>query len=508
MNRCHRGWSGLLYKTMIAGLLITASVANAQEPPTDSTIAFWVVEALREDPRVRFSNIKVASEHGVVRLTGSVFSLAESQYARLIALKIQGVRKVSNQLMVESLDRSDADIVADVRRRILQSSSVRLRGLKITGDAGQVVVAGTVNSLPQREEATLLASEVRGVRGVRNEMEISFPNHRPDAEVAKDIEAAMKRDVYLNTLPINIAVDDGVATLEGTVGNAYQRERATQEARRVENVIAVDNRLEVDWLRERGVRDEMPRPSDEELKIAVRAELAQDLRIDAADISVAAIEGHVSLRGSVGSFYEKQLATQSAMSVAGALWVSNLLAVRVDWREDREITSDVVFGLQSDYLLRNQRISVRVADGAVTLSGTVNSANEKVHAADVAGRVRGVRSVSNALEVAWTPKFRDAAIADRVKTRLLANWETRWVAGKIKVKVESGKVTLNGVVNTWGQWREAGRIAYLTDGVWSVDNQLAIDNVDYRWEEWFSDSPPIYNDAYPEYRNYFFERRF
>lgn len=34
------------------------------------------------------------------------------------------------------------------------------------------------------------------------------------------------------------------------------------------------------------------------------------------------------------------------------------------------------------------------------------------------------------------------------------------------------------------------------------------DNVDYRWEEWFSDTPPTYFDAYPEKRFHPFERRF
>ncbi len=497
---------------LLIGLLFIGttlqSQLTAQEPPTDDTITFWVVEALREDPRVRFSNVVVASEQGTVALTGSVFSLAESHYARLIALKIQGVRRVSNQLTVETPERPDSELVDDLRRRILQSSSLRVQGLAITANAGQILIKGNVSSLTQREQATLLASEIRGVRAIENEMQVVFTSKRSDDEIASDVEGAMRRDVYLNTLPINISVGNGVVVLTGTVGNAYQRERATQEVRRVANVADVDNRLEVQWLLERGVRGALPRPSDQDLKIAVEAELVENLRINASDISVSATDGHISLRGSVGSFAEKQLAGESVMSVAGALWVSNLLAVRIKSRDDAEIANDIQFAFRSDYLLRGQELNVHVLSGAATLSGNLASANQKVHAAELAGRVRGVRLVNNAIAVLWTPKYRDAEIDARLKSRMQANFETRWVANQIKVDVESGKVTLIGACENLAQKREAGRVASLTDGVWAVDNQLTVENANYRWDAWHSDTPPIYYDAYPEYSVQFLERRF
>ena len=72
---------------MIFAVLSAPSTCFAQERPSDEAIAVWIVDALREDPRVRFSDIQVSSQNGVVRLTGSVFSLAESQYARLSSTK-------------------------------------------------------------------------------------------------------------------------------------------------------------------------------------------------------------------------------------------------------------------------------------------------------------------------------------------------------------------------------------------------------------------------------------
>ena len=45
----------------------------------------------------------------------------------------------------------------------------------------------------------------------------------------------------------------------------------------------------------------------------------------------------------------------------------------------------------------------------------------------------------------------------------------------IQVKVSGHKVTLKGVVDSWYQKDEAGRIAYNAPGVWSVENELLVD---------------------------------
>ena len=484
------------------------TIAWGDTPSTTETINRWVVDALREDPRVRFSNIVVASENGNVTLSGSVFSLAERQFAGLIALKIQGVRRVSNQLTIDTPDRLDSDLVTDIRRKILNSSSMRVGNLTVVSNSGNVMVGGDVRSLPQREQVTLLVSEVQGVRAIQNDIQIVLATTRSDQEISDDVEGAMRRDVYLNTLPIEIFVANGTVVLSGTVGNAYQRERASQEARRVANVVAVKNEIGTSWSLQRGARVDEPRPSNDELKRAVEEELAENLRINASGIFVSAVDGQVVLRGSVDSFSQKELASENVMSVAGALWVSNLLAVRIESRNDGEIAKEVDAILQSDYLLGGQGIVVRVLQGEVTLTGAVHSANEKVHASELSGRIRGVRAINNAIDIGWKPKYRDASLEDRIRARLQANSETRWVVDKIDLRVEGGKVTLTGVVQTWVQWREAARVASLIDGVWAVDNRLTIANANYRWEAWHSDTQGTYFDAYPEYSILLYERRF
>ena len=134
-------------------------------------------------------------------------------------------------------------------------------------------------------------------------------------------------------------------------------------------------------------------PSDDKLKEDVRLELNEDERLDSLNIKIDALSGHVMLRGSVPTYYQKRIAEQDTRNSVGVGWVTNLLSVNAAWREDNAIRDDVEFEISTDYALSPDDISVRVRNGLVTLSGHVNNFYQKAHAADVASRVLGVREV-------------------------------------------------------------------------------------------------------------------
>lgn len=473
--------------------------------PSNDTINFWVMEALREDPRVDAWGITVSTDNGIVTLTGTVLNLAEKNYADLETKKINGVRGVIDKIVVKPAYRTDADIRQDISKRLHNSSFIKSQNIEVTVFNGEATLKGTVRSWIEGQHATMIASEVRGIKAVHNNLEIMYKSKRTDDEIQKDVIAEINRDVYLTGLPIDVAVQDGVVNLTGEVGNAYQKERAWSDAW-VWNAKDVKNKIEVKWWDEKGVREKSPRPTDKQIEDAVLDELIQDLRIDDTpfDIKVKVKYGHATLRGTVPTYYQKRMAGKDVRDVVGVVWVSNLLTVRPDIREDWAILDDVNFEMGADYALSGQDIKVRVRDGVVTLSGDVNTPYEKTHAADVASRIWGVRDVFNYLKVNLRPQYTDAALKERIKSRLFANWETRWVANQITVKVKSGKATLTGTVNTWPEYNEASSVAFLTDGIWAVDNQLTISDVDYPWGEWYYVGPDHIYDPYYDYWYYWY----
>jgi osmotically-inducible protein OsmY len=125
-------------------------------------------------------------------------------------------------------------------------------------------------------------------------------------------------------------------------------------------------------------------------------------------------------------------------------------------------------------LLNGEDIGVRVNDGVVTLTGNVNEKYERTHADQVASRVTGVLDVVNLIQVNPPPKYTDAALERRIKDRLRHDAETRWVADQIRVHVHDGEAVLEGTVNFWSERDEAAHVAFRTDGISSVNNNIRV----------------------------------
>ena len=473
---------------VLALMMVTmvALPAFAADKLADADITYWVKDALRHDARIDASEITVSTLNGIVTLAGSVDNLAAKQYADREAKKINGVMGAVNQIIVSPGWRSDVDIRNAVRRRILNSTVIESEGIFVTCSEGKVTVSGTVDAWNERAEAGLLASEVRGVKEVQNNITTKWAGPRTDQEIKNDAVAALARDVYLTGLPVTVSVADGMVMLAGSVGSAYEKDRAYSDVRYISHVKGVSNDLNVEWWEEGDTRKETMWPSDDALRDAVRAELRDDYRVDSAEISVSVSFGHVTLDGSVFNHHEKGVAEQDAYDVVGVGYVVNNLMTRVDKREDWAIRDDVEFNLNTDYLLEGFDLSTRVKDGVVTLSGNVHTWYQKSHAEDVASRVKGVKDVINLIAMHWTDLKEDAELEKTIRNRLEWNWTTFWGHDSINVRVTNGVATLTGDVSRWSKRKEAGHVAMNTIGIRKVDNRLTVKGYDYPWDEWHS----------------------
>lgn len=475
---------------VLAGVATVALPALAATRPKDQTIDDWVKLALRDDPRVNALNLDASVDDGVVTLQGTVKDLAAKSFALEEARKLSGVRAVIDDISVEPDDRPDLEISADVVARLVGSPDLGPKRLDVDATEGIVTLRGTVDSWNEKQEADLLASEVRGVREVQNDLAIRYESSRPDAEIRSDVIAAIGRDVYLAGLPIDVKVHDGKVTLTGSAGTAYQRGRATNDAW-VANVSDVKNDIDVSWWEDRGVRKTMPLPSDQDTAKAVHDALYQDLRIqDPFAVRVDASAGDVTLRGTVPTFDQKLRAESDSKDVVGVVWVTNRLEVRPSWRSDVAIRREVMARLDEDYLMHGREVGVSVLDGVVTLSGTLDTYRERSHAVRVAGRVPGVVDVDDHVRVAWTSRFTDDQLQQRIQERLQQDAQTRLVADQVQVHVDDGVARLTGDVLSWDERLEAARVAAVTDGVRWVDNRITVAGVDYPWDEWYMPGGP------------------
>ncbi len=216
--------------------------------------------------------------------------------------------------------------------------------------------------------------------------------------------------------------------------------------------------------------------TDKELKQHVQNALDWEPSIDARDIGVAVDEGVVTLRGNVGSYVEKVSAERVALRVYGVKGAADDLSVRLvssDERTDTEIAQAAVAALKWNTVVPADRVTVTVANGWVTLNGTLEYYYQSAAAERAVRDLTGVKGVSNSilLQAPVTP-IRASDVAAKIEAALRRSAEID--ARRINVIAQDGKVILSGNVHSWAERREAERATWAAPGVTQVDDRLAV----------------------------------
>ena len=151
--------------------------------------------------------------------------------------------------------------------------------------------------------------------------------------------------------------------------------------------------------------------SDVELKQRAEAEISAALGDDACDLGVAVKDSVATLSGFVRSYSDACIA-EHAVRKAGARGVANEIEVRLpllDRRSDPDIARAALKALEAEDLGVAEQIFVRVKDGVLTLEGTVDSPAQRLAAARVVRRLKGVKDLQNQLRVEERPAEPQAA---------------------------------------------------------------------------------------------------
>jgi len=213
--------------------------------------------------------------------------------------------------------------------------------------------------------------------------------------------------------------------------------------------------------------------SDIDIKRDVEAELRWNPDIDATDIAVSVKDGTVTLSGFVRSYAQKFEAEQTAKRVNGVAAVANDIEVRLpvfNQRPDPEIARDAVAEIQNNLPYSSDHVRVVVRDGWVTLEGSVEWNYQRERAEQVVRRVRGVKGVTNLIEL--QPRVPPVEVKHKIEEAFRRSAELD--ANRITVETEGGLVTLRGTVRSWAERQEAERVAWATPGVVRVNNLITI----------------------------------
>lgn len=168
---------------------------------------------------------------------------------------------------------------------------------------------------------------------------------------------------------------------------------------------------------------------------------------------------------------------QSVATSAGQAVDSSLNKVG-DFMDDSTVTARVKAALIDDKNIRSSDISVKTENKVVTLSGSVDSAEQKDLAVNAAKTVKGVTTVNDQLNVVAEKSASlegyagDTAITSQVKAKLLA--DDIVPSRKVTVETRDGTVHLSGTVDSRQQADRAADIAKAVSGVKNVENNLSV----------------------------------
>ena len=204
----------------------------------------------------------------------------------------------------------------------------------------------------------------------------------------------------------------------------------------------------------------------------VLEELAWDPHVDDTEVGVEVDDGVVTLTGTVTSWAKRAAAQDAARRVVGVLDVTNSIRVKPPvglHRTDTEIAEAVRRALEWDVFVEHERILSTVADGCVTLEGTVHRLSQRDDAERAVRNLSGVTNVVNKIVVA-APTSTSENVARGIERALERRAERH--ARRIGVEVRDGVATLTGSVYSWSERRSVLGATRSTPGVRAVEDRL------------------------------------
>ncbi|MDZ4729881.1 MAG: BON domain-containing protein [Xanthomonadales bacterium] len=237
-----------------------------------------------------------------------------------------------------------------------------------------------------------------------------------EARQESQIETTYSLSRYLRANDIQVSVDDGTATLSGTVEEDVNKDLAKQIALGVTGIKTVDNQIMVAADYTPPARSSEDRSfgevvDDATITASIKSKLLWSKSTEGLDMDVDSRMGMVTLNGTADTGASKELAGRMAKNTHGVIAVDNKLLVEnasvaadpknaASENETTQALSDgwITTKVKSTYMyssnVDSDEISVSTDAGIVTLTGKVASGAERALATELAQNVRGVKSVN------------------------------------------------------------------------------------------------------------------
>ena len=240
---------------VIAALTLLTFSLPVQAANTDSSIESAAKKSHVFTSYLKDDDIKVQAKDGEVTLTGNVASEAHKSMAGETVSNLADVKTVDNQLEVKGEQpskMSDAWLLTKVKTTLLYHRSVSV-GTEVDVKDGIVTLGGAADNQAQKELTTEYATDIDGVKDVKNEMTVAKASKGAqtvgdkidDASITTMVKMTLLGHRSTSAFKTSVTTKDGVVTLSGKADNAAEIALAGKLANDVNGVQSVQNNMTV-----------------------------------------------------------------------------------------------------------------------------------------------------------------------------------------------------------------------------------------------------------------------
>jgi osmotically-inducible protein OsmY len=214
---------------------------------------------------------------------------------------------------------------------------------------------------------------------------------RKDTDIQKDILDELKWEPAVKQTDIGVIVKDGAVVLTGTVPSYTDKLAAHSAAKRINGVRSIADKIEVKLPAQMA-------GSDEDIAQRVAQILEWNVQIPSDSIKPEVRKGIVTLSGTVDWQFQRSDAQRQIEGIKGVKSIINSITLRSQ-AAVTDVKHEIEEALRRHANTEAAKVRVSVIDGAVTLSGDVDSYAEMGLIEDAAWATKGVTKVIDNLRI-------------------------------------------------------------------------------------------------------------
>ena len=217
---------------------------------------------------------------------------------------------------------------------------------------------------------------------------------KSDTQLKKEVLDELKWDPSVNANEIGVILKDGAVVLTGTVEKYVEKQAAERATKRVEGVHAIAQEIEV----------KLPSSmsgTDEQIAEQISHILKWSASLKDMNIQARVTNGYVTLTGEVRWAFQKKSAEHQIEDLQGVKAIINQMAVSAPVSPVKavDIKRQITSALHRRANLEASKVNLSVADGKVTLDGSVDTYYERELIENTVWACSGVKDVVDHLSI-------------------------------------------------------------------------------------------------------------